>query len=91
MEALISKGKHTVKVGNTHTQIWYHNPKKRTAQKQGTGKDQQLKSIFFTYKLLYQNLTVTANQKSTIDTHTKMKKDSKHNTKINHQITKKRE
>ena len=32
---------------------------------------------------------VTANQKSIIDTHTKIKKDSKHNTKINHQITKK--
>ena len=61
----------------------------RKAQKQGTGKDQQLKSILFIYKLLYQNLMVTANQKSTIDTHTKIKKDSKHNTKINHQITKK--
>ena len=32
-------------------------------------------------QLLYQNLMVTTNQKSTIDTHTKKKKESKHNTK----------
>ena len=30
---------------------------------------------------------VTTEQKSTIDTHTKEKKESKHNTKISHQIT----
>ena len=30
---------------------------------------------------------VTANQKSTIDTHTKRKKESKHNTKASRQIT----
>ena len=30
---------------------------------------------------------VTANQKSVIDIHTKEKKESKHNTKDNHQIT----
>ena len=30
---------------------------------------------------------VTANQKSTIDTHTKKKKESKHNTKVSHQTT----
>ena len=30
---------------------------------------------------------VTANQKSTIDIHTKKKKESKHNTKDSHQIT----
>ena len=74
MEALTSKGKHTLKVGNTHTQISHHNRKMRRAQKQGTGKDQQLKSILFIYKLLYQNLMVTAKQKSTIDTHTKIKR-----------------
>ena len=33
------------------------------------------------------NLMVTTEQKSTIDTHTKEKKESKHNTKISHQIT----
>ena len=31
-------------------------------------KDQQLKTILFTYRLLYQNLMGTANQKSTIVT-----------------------
>ena len=30
---------------------------------------------------------VTTSQKSTIDTHTKKKKESKHNTKYSHQIT----
>ena len=39
------------------------------------------------YRLLYQNLMVTANRKSTIDTHTKKKKESKHNTEVSHQIT----
>ena len=33
-------------------------------------KDQQLKRIFFIYRLLYQYIMVTANQKSTMDTHT---------------------
>ena len=53
-------------------------------------KDQQLKTILFIYTLLDQNLMVTANLKSTIDTHTKRKKESKHNTKVNHHITEKR-
>ena len=30
---------------------------------------------------------VTTNQKSTIDTHTQKKKESKHNTKVSYQIT----
>ena len=30
---------------------------------------------------------VTANRKSTTDTYTKKKKESKHNTKVSHQIT----
>ena len=50
-------------------------------------RDQQLKTILYIYGLLYQNLMATANQKSTIDTHTKKKKQSKHNTKECHQIT----
>ena len=49
--------------------------------------DQQVKTIMFTYRLLYQNLIVTTSQKSTIDIHTKKKKESKHNTKDSHQIT----
>ena len=50
-------------------------------------RDQQLKTILYIYRLLYQNLMGTANQKSMIDTHTKKKKQSKHNTKDRHQIT----
>ena len=34
-------------------------------------RDQKLKTILFIYRLLHQNLTVTTNQKPTIDTHTK--------------------
>ena len=40
------------------------------------------------YQLLYVNLMVTTNQKSTIDTHTKERKEPKH--KNSHQITIKR-
>ena len=35
----------------------------------------------------YQNLRVTTNWKSTTDTYTKMKMESKYNTKVSHQIT----
>ena len=52
-------------------------------------RDQQLKTTLYIYRLLNQNLMVTANQKSTVDTHTKRKKkQSKHRTKDSHQITK---
>ena len=40
--------------------------------------------ILFT---LYQNLTVTANRKSTIDIHTKKKNESEHKTKVSQQTT----
>ena len=49
-------------------------------------RDKKLKTILCIYKLLYQNLMVTANQKSTIDIHTQKKKQSKHNTKDIHQV-----
>ena len=42
---------------------------------------QQLKIIIFIFRLLYINLMVTTNQKSTIDTHTKKRKEFKHNSK----------
>ena len=41
-------------------------------------RDQQLKIIVYTQRLLYQNHIVTANQKSIIE---KKKKESRHNTK----------
>ena len=100
MEKLTSKGKHTIKVGN-HPHI---NMISKPVIMRGGGykcrifemdlklKDHHLKTILFIYRLLsiYQNLMVTANQKSTTDTHTKKKKESKHNTKVTHQSQEKR-
>ena len=53
-------------------------------------RDQQLKTISYTYRLLYQNLRVTAKQKSTIDTQTNKKNQLKYNTKDRHQTTEER-
>ena len=50
-------------------------------------RDQQLKTILYIYGILHQNFMVTANQKSTMDTHTNRKKQSKQNTKDSHQTT----
>ena len=36
------------------------------------GREQQLKTISYTYRLLYQNFRITANQKSTTDTQRKI-------------------
>ena len=47
-------------------------------------RDQQLKTIMYTYRLLYKSLMVSTNQKSIRDIHTKKKKESKHNTKDSH-------
>ena len=47
-------------------------------------REQQLKTISHTYRLLYENFRITANQKSTIDTQTK-KNQLKYNTKDSHQ------
>ena len=48
-------------------------------------REQQLKTISYTYRLLYQNFRITANQISTIDTQTNKKNQLKYNTKDNHQ------
>ena len=50
-------------------------------------RDQQLKTGSYIYRLLYQNLRVTANQKSIIDTQTNKKNQFKCNTKHSHQTT----
>ena len=50
-------------------------------------RDQKLKTTLYTNRRLYQNFRVTANQKSTIDTHTNKKKQHKYNTKDSHQTT----
>ena len=47
-------------------------------------REQQLKTISYTYRLLYQNFRITANQKSIIDTQTK-KNQLKYNTKDSQQ------
>ena len=47
-------------------------------------RDQQLKTISYIYRLLYQDFRVTANQKSTIYTQTN-KNQLKYNTKDSHQ------
>ena len=46
--------------------------------------EQQLKTISYTYRLLYQNFRITANQKSA----TNKKNQLKYNTKESHQTTK---
>ena len=48
--------------------------------------DQQLKTISYIYRLLYQNFRIMANQKSTTDTQTK-KNQLKYNTKDSNQTT----
>ena len=50
-------------------------------------REQQLKTISYIYRLLYQNFRITANQKSTIDTQTNKKNQLKYNTKDSHQTT----
>ena len=50
-------------------------------------RDQQLKTISYIYKLLHQNIRITANQKSTMDTQTNKKNQLKYNTKDSRQTT----
>ena len=94
MRKLTCKGKYMVKVGN-HPHI--NMISKPATMRRGDYKcrkwelhlklrDQQFKTTLYIYRLLYQNLMGTANQKSTIDTHTKKTKQPKHNTKYSHQI-----
>ena len=45
---------------------------------------EKLKTISYTYRLLYQNFRITANQKSTIDTQTNKKNQLKYNIKDSH-------
>ena len=69
MEKLTGKGKHTVKIGNhLHTNtmskpaiVRRGEHKCRILEMHLKLKDQQLKTILFIYRLLYQNLMVTAN------------------------------
>ena len=60
---------------------WY---KCRTLEMHLQLRDQQLKTILYVYRLLYQNFRLTANKKSTIDTQTNKKNQLKYNTKDSH-------
>ena len=95
MTRLPSKGTYTVKIQNHPCTIM---PPKSEILKRGVYKcrilemhlqlrDQQLKTILYIYRLLYQNFRITANQKSTIDTKTNKKNCLKYNTKDSHQTT----
>ena len=76
MTRLTSKGIHTVKIRNHPCTII--SPKSEIMIRGGYKcrilemnlqlREQQLKTISYTYRLLYQNFRITANQKSTIDT-----------------------
>uniref|UniRef100_A0A8D0UAC4 L1 transposable element RRM domain-containing protein n=1 Tax=Sus scrofa TaxID=9823 RepID=A0A8D0UAC4_PIG len=79
MARLTSKGIYTVKIRNHSSTII---PPKSEIMRTGGYKcralemnlqlrEQQLKTISYTYRLLHQNFKITANQKSTIDTKTR--------------------
>ena len=95
MENLIGKGKYEVKVGNhlyknmilTLAIVRRGEHKCSIFEMDFKLKDQQLKTILFVYRLVYQNLMVISNWKSTICTNTKEKNKYKHNTNVSHQIT----
>ena len=93
MTRLTSKGIYTVKIRNHPCTII---PSKSEIMRRGGYKcgtpemnlqlrEQQLKTISYTYRLLHQNFRITANQKSTIDTQTNKKNHLKYNTKDSHQ------
>ena len=78
MTRFTSKGIYTTKIQNHPCTVM---PPKSEIMRRGGYKcrtlemhlplrDQQLKTISYTYRLLYQNFRITANQKSTIDTQT---------------------
>ena len=75
---LTCKGKRTVKVGShPHTNMLSKpailrrgEHKCRVLEMHLKLKEQQFNTILFIYRLLYQNLMVTANLKATVDTHT---------------------
>ena len=96
MTRLTSKSIHIVKLGN-HPQTNML-PKPEIVRRGGYKcrilvihlqlRKQQLKTILYIDRLLFQNFMINANQNSTIDTHINKKKQSKHNTNESHQTTK---
>ena len=86
MGKLTSKGKHTVKIGNhLHANVISKLLNMRGGEYMCRIfeihlklRDQQIKTTVYIYRLLYQNLMVTTNEKSIIDIHTKKKKEHTH-------------
>ena len=80
MTRLTSKGKYTVKIINhpctiipPKSEIMRRSGYKcRTLEMSLQLREQQLKTISYTYRLLHQNFRITASQKSTIDTQRKI-------------------
>ena len=93
MKRLTRKGIYTVKVGNhpctnilPKSEIMRRGGYKcRTLEMNLQLREQQLKTISYIYRLLYQNFRITANQKSTTNTQTNTKNQLKYNTKDSHQ------
>uniref|UniRef100_A0A8D1VY65 L1 transposable element dsRBD-like domain-containing protein n=1 Tax=Sus scrofa TaxID=9823 RepID=A0A8D1VY65_PIG len=95
MTRLTSKGIYTVKIKNHPCIIML--PKSEVLRRGGCKyrtlemhlqlSDQQLKTISYIYRLLYQNFRTSANQKSTIYTQTNKKNQLKYNSKDSHQTT----
>ena len=96
MTRLTSKGMYTVKIQNhpcaiipPKSEIMRRGGYKcRTLEMNLQSREQQFKTISYTYRLLYQNFRITANQKSTFDTQTNKKNQLKYNAKGSHQSTK---
>ena len=98
MRKLTGKCKHTINIGShPHANMI---SKQSIMRKEGYKgsilemhlklRDQQIKTIFHGYRLLYQNLMVTANQEFKIHIYTKKKKQSKHHIKDSQKNTKKK-
>ena len=93
MTRLTSKGIYTVKIRNHPCTIV--RPKSEIMRRVGYKcrtlemhlqlRDQQLKTISYTYRLLHQKFRITANQKSTIDMQTNKKNQLNYSTKDSHQ------
>ena len=87
MRKLTGKGRHITRAGNnSHTNTTSKQAKMRREHKcrileiHLKLREEQLKTILYVYRLLYQNLMITLNQVSTIDTHTQKEKTKhKHN------------
>jgi len=95
MRKLTGKGKDNIKAGKHPStnmasklaSMRRGKDKYRTLKMHLKLRDQEPKIILYTYIGLYQNLMGTTHQETTMDTHIKKKKPTKHNAKDSQQIT----